>query len=522
MNTINRPNRDALQKALDIYRDAMRPFLVRCLRQVRGMNVEDVINRSLGNRRADEFERALTRSTGNVESAIDINDFPTLVSRNWHRETFETKLNGDKTFQNQLWLITDARNHTVHTGTQDLDDDYTRTHLFLIANVLEKIGDSDGKQVVEAIRDELFGAPIVPSTAASQTEEALPESEEDMPLPKPSTSKLTAWRDVIRPNLDVAQGNFREADFAADLQQVHNERASAAGYGNPVSFFKQTYITPGIRTLLVNTLQRLGGNGGHPVIQTKTGFGGGKTHSLIALYHLVTSADALINPPTDGEHDQISKNIRAIMQEAGWQPDADVHPKIAVLGGTYYATTDSTVTENGDPLNTLWGIMAYQLGGQDTYELVGQAARQGTAPGRAQLDQLFEHIGPCVILMDELVAYVRNAGGAKDSIYTFLQALTESVRRSKHVALVVTLPESQIEAGDEAGAEALSRLDSLFGRIEAIWKPLEIHEAFEVVRRRLFEGEPDQQKRDETCEAFARMYSRSRKTIPRGSQNNAI
>ena len=521
MNTISRPNRDALQKALDIYRDAMRPFLVRCLRQVRGMNVEDVINRSLGNRRADEFERALTRSTGNVESAIDINDFPTLVSRNWHRETFETKLNGDKTFQNQLWLITDARNHTVHAGTQDLDDDYTRTHLFLIANVLEKIGASDGKQVVQSIRDELFSDPIALSTTASQSEEGLPESEESASLPKPSTSKLAAWRDVIRPNLDVAQGNFREADFAADLQQVHNERASAAGYGNPVSFFKQTYITPGIRTLLVNTLQRLGGNGGHPVIQTKTGFGGGKTHSLIALYHLVTSADALINPPTDGEHDQISKDIRAIMQEAGWDPDADVHPKIAVLGGTYFSTTDSTVTETGDPLNTLWGIMAHQLGGQEAYELVGQASRQGTAPGGAQLDQLFKHVGPCVILMDELVAYVRNAGSAKDSIYTFLQALTESVRRSKNVALVVTLPEGQVEAGDEAGAEALNRLDRLFGRIEAIWKPLEVHEAFEVVRRRLFENDIEndieaQRKRDETCEAFARMYSRSRRDYPQG------
>ena len=209
MNTINRPNRDALQKALDIYRDAMRPFLIRCLRQVRGMNVQEVISRSLGNRRADEFERALNRSTGNVESAIDINDFPTLVSRNWYRETFETKLNGDKTFQNQLWLITDARNHTVHPGTKDLDDDYTRTHLFLIADVLEKIGASDGKQIVQAIRDELFSDPI----ASSQTEEAPPESEEDTSLLKPSTSKLTAWRDVIRPNLDVAQGNFREADF---------------------------------------------------------------------------------------------------------------------------------------------------------------------------------------------------------------------------------------------------------------------------------------------------------------------
>ena len=460
MNTIHRPNRDTLQKALDIYRDAMRPFLVRCLRQVRGTNVQAVISRSLGNRRADEFERA-RRSAGNVESAIDINDFPTLVSRNWGRETFETRLNGDKTFQNQLWLIADARNHVAHPGTHDLGDDYTRTHLFLIADVLKKINAHTEEQDVQIIRDKCFSEPDSQDEMSSlpsntQTEAPPSQSGAEVPSVKPSVSNLTAWRDVIRPNLDVAQGNFREADFVADLQQVHNERASAGRLRQPrqllqTNLYYARHSDAAGQYLEAAQWQR----GAHPVIQTKTGFGGGKTHSLITLYHLVTSADALINPPTDGEHDKISDDIRAIMREAGWDPDAGIQPKIAVLGGTYFSTTDSTVTENGDPLNTLWGIMAHQLGGQEAYELVGQAARQGTAPGRAQLDQLFEHVGPCVILMDELVAYVRNAGSAKDSIYTFLQALTESVSRSKYVALVATLPESQAEAGDAGGIEAL-------------------------------------------------------------------
>ena len=526
MNTINRPNRDALQKALDIYRDAMRPFLIRCLRQVRGMNVEDVISRSLGNRRSDEFERELISSNSDVESTIDINDFPMLVSRNWRRETFETKLNGDKTFQNQLWLITDARNHAAHPSTQDLEDDYTRTHLFLIADVLKKINAREREQDVQIIRDKRFSGSnsedevsLPPSSV--QTEDAPSQSSAEVPSVKPSVSNLTAWRDVIRPNLDVAQGNFQVANFVADLQDVHNGRSSAAGYGNPVSFFKQTYITPGIEKLLVNTLKRLSGNGGDPVIQTKTGFGGGKTHSLIALYHLVTSADALINPPSNGEDEKVSKDIRDIMEMAKWDPDAGIQPKIAVLGGTYFSTTYSKLTENGDPLNTLWGIMAYQLGGQEAYDIVGKASRQGTAPAGAELDELFEHIGASVILMDELVAYVRNAGNLKDNIYTFFQALTESVHRVENVALVVTLPESQIEAGDAAGIEALNRLDSIFGRIEAVWKPLEVHEAFEVVRRRLFENDIEndseaQRKRDETCEAFARMYSRARSDYPQG------
>ena len=123
---------------------------------------------------------------------------------------------------------------------------------------------------------------------------------------------------MIRPNNDVALGTFQEAEFMADLQQVHDGRADATGYGNPVNFFNQTYITPGIRALLVNTLRRIGGNGGDPVIQTQTGFGGGKTHSLITLYHLVKSSDALINPPPNSEeHQRTSEEIKGIMQEAG-------------------------------------------------------------------------------------------------------------------------------------------------------------------------------------------------------------
>ena len=122
---------------------------------------------------------------------------------------------------------------------------------------------------------------------------------------------------MIRPNDDVTEGRFRQAEFAANLQQVYDGRARANEYGNPVSFFNRTYITPGMRALLVNTVQRLNGSGGDPVIQTKTGFGGGKTHSLIALYHLVRHADILIDPPS-GSDSSTSTEIKSILEEAGF------------------------------------------------------------------------------------------------------------------------------------------------------------------------------------------------------------
>ena len=301
----------------------------------------------------------------------------------------------------------------------------------------------------------------------------------------------------------------------ADLQQVFDGRAEATIYGHPFNFFSQTYITPGLRILLVNTLRRLSGKGGDPVIQTKTGFGGGKTHSLIALLHLVQNYDALLNPTTNSAHEQIASEIREFADAAGVPTELRSGTAVAVLDGAYLATSDAGVTENGDPLNTLWAVMAHQLGGQSAYDIIGNAARQGTAPGGAQLDQLFEHVGPCLILMDELVAYARNATAEqRDRIYTFMQALTQSARRSQTTALVVTLPESSLETGGPTGDEALARLENILGRAEAVWEPLAVNEAFEVVRRRLFGQVADIAERDRTCEAFVSMYGNSRREYP--------
>ena len=503
--TIDRPNRDALNKVLDIYRDAMRPFIVRSLKRVRGQQVEEVIRNALNDRQAEQFSQNLSKNGRDAAASIDIGDFPHLISRKWN-EVFQQPFGDERGVQNALWLIKEARDKAAHPGPQDLDTEFVRTHLFLIADVIGKINAPKQKQAVETIRDQL-ASPSSQRETPAQSQPATPSSR--------LTSDLAPWRQVIRPNPDVALGTFQEAEFAADLQQVHDGRADATQYGNPVSFFNHTYITPGIRTLLVNTLQRLSGNGGDPVIQTKTGFGGGKTHSLIALYHLVSSTDALTNPSGNGQSAQTHNEIRGIIEEAGLDPTKGVQARVAVLDGTHLATTDAAKTPNGGPLNTLWGMMAYQLGGQAAYDLVGQAARQGTAPGGAQLDELFAHIGPCVILIDELVAYVRNAGNAQDSILTFVQALTQAVRKNSNTALVVTLPESSVEAGSEAGIKALSQLEHFLGRIETVWEPLETNEAFEVVRRRLFGNDIDEAERDRTCQAFAAMYSRARNEYPR-------
>ncbi|MDE0681304.1 MAG: DUF499 domain-containing protein [Candidatus Poribacteria bacterium] len=480
MNSPNRPNQDALYQALNIYCDAMRPFILRNLKTVHSLSPED------------QFQN---------EADIDFGDFPHLFRKYWH-DAFKQRFDPDRDVRSAVGIITEARNNTFHTETEDLTSGYALARLHEIADILGQINATEQKQKVEVIRDKVLANAV-------HTPEAKP------PLPRRKATDLTPWRDVIRPNTDVIQGTFRKSEFAADLQEVFEGRAKTPEYGETEIFFNQTYITPGLRQLLVNTLKRLGGKDGDPVIQLKTGFGGGKTHSLIALYHLITGINILRALPPENKYDRLRAEIEGILNEAGCDTDTLLNANVSVLVGTYLSTTDADETQQGDPLNTLWGKMAEQLGGQDAYNIIREAAFEGIAPGGNQLDALFEHVGPSVILMDELVAYARNVQGVtQESIYTFFQAVTESVKRTKNVTLVATLPEGQVQAGGEGGMTVLDTLESILERVDAVSIPLEVDNAFEVVRRRLFGSVIDETERDLTCEAFRKMYQNSRSEYP--------
>ena len=97
---------------------------------------------------------------------------------------------------------------------------------------------------------------------------------------------LPSWREVAVPHEDIRRGGFDESTFAADLADVLADRGPLE-YRDPQTFFRKTYPTEGMVKLLAAVLRRLAGErGGEPVIQIQTPFGGGKTHSLVALYHL--------------------------------------------------------------------------------------------------------------------------------------------------------------------------------------------------------------------------------------------
>ena len=328
---------------------------------------------------------------------------------------------------------------------------------------------------------------------------------------------LKPWRQVAVPHRDVSGGRYQKAEFAADLAQVLQGRAEPE-YQDPIEFFARTHLTAGMKSLLTAALKRTSGEGGEPVVQLKTSFGGGKTHSMLALYHLFSGVDP-----------SRLQGVPPILKEA----NVSRVPRcsVAVLVGTALDPTKPRRHANlrKASVRTLWGEMAAQLGGKDrgdeVYDFVRTADEKGVAPGADTLVEMFASLGPSLLLIDELVAYARNiyhvhdlAGGSFDSNMTFVQNLTEAVRRSPETIIIASIPESDIEIGGEGGQAALERIGSTFGRLEAVWQPVGHLESFEVVRRRLFNAVPaeEQLAKDQACSAFHRLYRENSPEFPPG------
>ncbi len=322
---------------------------------------------------------------------------------------------------------------------------------------------------------------------------------------------MKPWREIAVPHTDVLEGTFLQSEFAADITAVHTGKATPE-YQDATAFYQRTFITEGMSLLLTSVARRLNGQGGDPVIQLQTAFGGGKTHTMLAVYHLATRQCPL-------------KDLLGI-------PDLLDHAGIMDVPKARVVVLDGTARAPGQPwkdgkqtINTLWGELAWQLGREEGYALVKEADTTGTSPGKNVLKTLLETYAPCVVLVDELVAYIRQfpngqvlSGGSYDSNLSFVQALTEAIKLVPTAIMLASLPESEVEAGSNRGMAALQALEKTFGRLQALWKPVATEEAFEIVRRRLFETIRDIPARDEVCRAFANAYVAEGAKLPSETQ----
>jgi predicted AAA+ superfamily ATPase len=330
------------------------------------------------------------------------------------------------------------------------------------------------------------------------------------PLEGRPSGGLRPWREIVTPHPDVARGSYQQAEFAADLAQVHRGVGSDE-YRVPRHFFQRTYLTYGLRKLLVTALQRLNGTGGDPVVDLQTNFGGGKTHSLLALYHIFSSV-----PVSD------LVGMEPVLTEAGITRPPQA--RRAVLVGYELSPGQTRSKPDGCVTHTLWGELAWQLLGQQGYALVADADRQGVSPGSEVLRDLFVQAAPCLILIDEWVVFARQLynvsglpAGSFDANLSFAHALTEAAKAAPRTLVVATIPASDAEMGGEGGREATIRLKNIFGRVESPWRPAEAEEGYEIVRRRLFQPITDPTlfvARDAVAKAFVDYYRTQPQDFP--------
>jgi hypothetical protein len=461
----------------------------------------------------EELKRDLPNSGDNAKllNSLDIQRCLILFDLHWQK-VFRKKLSID----HRTWAkeLVGVRNRLAHIGSEDFSDDDTWRALDTMSRLCEQINNETAEEIRALLRKIKYGTE---EGSTSVTEAFAPVSGKSKTIGILDTvplSGLPAWRDVIEPHPDVAQGRYKNAEFAADLAQVARGEGSFE-YRDPVEFFARTFITEGMAGLLEESLRRVCDKGGEPVIQLKTAFGGGKTHSMLALYHIMRGQVSAEKIP----------GIKPILQRIGISSLPKTN--VAVLVGTALSPAKSRRPNNmpGITINTLWGELAAQLaesaGKPDLYDYVKEADKKSVSPGSEALKNLFNACSPCLILMDELVTYAKTLYGKKDlpagtfdNFIAFIQELTEAARASRNSLVVASIPESEIEIGGDAGKITLETIEHTFGRMESIWKPVAANEGFEVVRRRLFLNCKNLNGRDAVCAQFSRMYIDNQSDFP--------
>lgn len=492
-------NHDRIGKALELLRDGLRPFVEREFEAKYGKYWLTSV--TSGWPRDVEWNE-------NGEAHLDAALLLRMMWEQWNAVFSRTLGHSDRSMVSEL---REVRNKWAHQNPFSSDDTYRALdsiHRLLLAVSAPPAAEVE-KMKMELLRlrfDEQVRSERR-KTAGSTIESAV-------------TGQLKPWREVVMPHNDVATGNYQQAEFAADLWQVHIGEGIAE-YRDPAEFFRRTYLTESLKGMLLNAVRRLTGQGGDPVVQLQTNFGGGKTHSMLALYHLFSG----ITP------NELA-GIETIMQEA--EVSSIPTARRVVLVGNKISPGNPSVKPDGTVVRTLWGELAWQLGGKAAYARVAADDEHATSPGDV-LRELFREYGPCLILIDEWVAYARQLhdqsdlpAGGFETQFTFAQVLTESAKLVNNCLLVISLPASDttgsphtqaddVEVGGQRGREALDRLHNVIGRIESSWRPASAEEGFEIVRRRLFQSmsDPAQFKdRDVVARAFADFYRSQQQEFP--------
>jgi uncharacterized protein len=315
------------------------------------------------------------------------------------------------------------------------------------------------------------------------------------------TIELTPWTRIAQPHTDIADGSFDEGLFAADLGSVARGRGPA-DYVNPVQFCEKTYLTASLTEVLTRLSRRLSGDESAPSVhRLQTDFGGGKTHTLLAAYHLFRQPDVVAGT--------------ALAKGLAEQLGGHAIPKagVVVLDGSDLPATPEQV-DSGYRVYSLVGHLAWRLGGSAAYNRVAASDQARAGTSTHELAELLRSCAPCLVLLDEMLVYLNNAlsiatheGSLAGTTLTFIKNLTQAAAQVPGVAVLATLTSSRMEDyADVSGTEMYERLSRVVGRSENIVTPVEGDDIFPILHRRLFQAIGSVEHRRSIANAYGDHY----------------
>jgi hypothetical protein len=389
-------------------------------------------------------------------------DWTVLLAARDAKKGITAKSYDRRDVQDQFRMLTDNIGHALQPGWYPFDDKLSRSEKSLAEELketrnqwahLKPFSADDAYRALDSAERFLraIGAPAAADAVRDDRLELRRLSSESQDrrvvtaVSTVGTEGLKPWREVLQPHRDVAAGNFQAAEFAADLHRVATGQAEGE-YGDPQQFFARTFLTDGLRELLGGAARRVRGDGNaSPVVNLQTTFGGGKTHSMLSLWHLFSGTPL----------DRLPQEVQELVGAAGLPSGINR----AAIVGDHLSAGQVRTKPDGTQVHTLWGELAWQLGGAAGYAMVADSDRKGTNPGD-HLHELFAACSPAVVLIDEWVAYARQlvgrdddklVGGTFETQFTFAQTLTAAAAATPGVLVVVSIPASPDNEDDDNG-----------------------------------------------------------------------
>ena len=493
-------NHAALNEGLKLYTDAMRMLVKeRLIAAFPSTWWEEgalkVLNRGQTSAIRRDLEKDPERDKADM---LEPYHFPTIIGK--RPAVFETVFPNHRQAQSYLMQAAEARNTLVaHSRSGDIPADDAGAALYAMAQLLATAKLPEAEEV-EAIRKRVLHIEEAPAAPPAPVAEVQPAR----------TGSLPYWWEVCEP-----REGFRDPDrideslFAATLGGVFAGSAREE-FLDAERFLSHTYFTENLTHLTRDIVTRLNGGDGAAVTEVQTPFGGGKTHALLTLYHLIDSPQKALT--------------LANVQKALGDLRVPERARVLVFDGQEAGGGDAITTkEDGASVGTLWGELAHQaLGAGRFHSLVGDSDASGTAPGNEAYRKVLEEASPCLILLDEIVSYLvklrfSNRQRSKNLYRQTVQFLQETLQLATNVpgvCVILSLPQSRQEYGGIDPAQLqheLAVMDELQPRTDRVVSkrtPVNDEEIYKLTRQRLFQS-VDEDAAQQVARAYRQSYERT-------------